>query len=100
MRAYETTVTIPRFNNFGSQVTILLLQNPTDEPISGNIYFWDATGAQVGTQSFALAAKNLLVLNTANVPGANGVSGSLTITHTGRYSELAAKSVALEVLTV
>ena len=92
-------ITIPRFNNFGSQVTILLVQNPTDGPISGNIYFWDATGTQVGSQSFSLPAKNLLVLNTANVPGVNGVSGSISISHTGRYSELAAKSVALEPAT-
>ena len=99
LRAYETTITIPRFNNFGSQVTILLAQNPTDEPIAGDIYFWDASGAQVASQSFSLAGKNLLVLNTANVSGANGVSGSITITHNGRYSELAAKSVALEVTT-
>jgi hypothetical protein len=99
VRAYETTISVPRFNNFGSQVTILLLQNPTEATISGNIYFWDAAGTQVGSQSFSLAGKNLLVLNTANVPGANGVSGSLTISHDGRYSELAAKSVALELAT-
>jgi Metallo-peptidase family M12B Reprolysin-like/Calx-beta domain len=96
VRAYETTLAIPRFNNFGTQVTVLLLQNPTDGPISGNIYFWDAAGVQVATQAFSLAAKNLLVLNTATVAGANGVSGSLSVSHTGRYGELAAKSVALE----
>jgi hypothetical protein len=99
VRAYETTLAIPRFNNFGSQVTVLLLQNSTDGPISGNIYFWDATGAQVAAQPFTLAAKNLLVLNTATVAGANGVSGSLSVSHTGRYGELTAKSVALEPAT-
>jgi reprolysin-like metallo-peptidase family M12B/Calx-beta domain-containing protein len=99
VRAWETTLAIPRFNNSGTQVTVLLLQNPTDGPITGNIYFWDATGAQVGTQPFSLAAKNLLVLNTATVAGANGVSGSLSVSHDGRYGELAAKSVALEPAT-
>ena len=29
IRAFETTYSIPRFNNAGSQVTVLLLQNPT-----------------------------------------------------------------------
>ena len=29
IRAYETTATVSRFNNAGSQNTILLLQNPT-----------------------------------------------------------------------
>ncbi|MET0552399.1 MAG: Calx-beta domain-containing protein [Vicinamibacteria bacterium] len=96
VRAYETTISIPRFNNGGTQVTVLLLQNPTDAAITGNIYFWDATGAQVAAQAFSLPAKNLLVLNTATVAGANGISGSITVSHTGRYSELGAKSVALE----
>jgi reprolysin-like metallo-peptidase family M12B/Calx-beta domain-containing protein len=99
VRAYETTLAIPRFNNSGTQVTVLLLQNPTDGPISGHIYFWDAAGTQVASQAFTLAAKNLLVLNTATIPAANGVSGSLSVSHDGRYGELAAKSVALEPAT-
>jgi hypothetical protein len=99
VRAYETTLAIPRFNNSGTQVTVLLLQNPTDGPISGTIYFWDAAGAQVASQTFNLPAKNLLVLNTATIPAANGVSGSLSVSHDGRYGELAAKSVALEPAT-
>jgi hypothetical protein len=99
VRAYETTLAIPRFNNGGTQVTVLLLQNPTDAAITGNIYFWDAAGAQVAAQAFTLPAKNLLVLNTATVAGANGISGSITVSHDGRYSELAAKSVALEPAT-
>jgi hypothetical protein len=35
VRAYETTLAIPRFNNTGTQVTVLLLQNSTDAPING-----------------------------------------------------------------
>jgi Metallo-peptidase family M12B Reprolysin-like/Calx-beta domain len=99
VRAYETTLAIPRFNNSGTQVTVLLLQNPTDGPITGNIYFWDAAGTQVASQAFTLAAKNLLVLNTASIPAANGVSGSISISNDGRYGELTGKSVALEPAT-
>ena len=40
-------ISIPRFNNSGTQVTVLLLQNPTDEPITGNIYFWNSAGTQL-----------------------------------------------------
>ena len=35
IRAFETTYAIPRFNNAGSQVTVLLVQNPTDDPVAG-----------------------------------------------------------------
>ena len=44
-----------------------------------------------------LAAKNLLVFNTANV--VNGVSGHITVVHDGRHGDLAGKSVALEPAT-
>ena len=45
IRFYETTLAVPRFNNAGSQNTILLLQNPTTYTITGNVYFWSAAGA-------------------------------------------------------
>ena len=32
LRAYETTATIPRFNNSASQATIVVIQNTTDAP--------------------------------------------------------------------
>jgi hypothetical protein len=46
-----------------------------------------------------LAPKELEVLITANVPGANGVGGSVTIAHDARYGDLAGKTVALEPAT-
>jgi len=99
IRGYETTYSVPRFNNFGTQVTVLLLQNPTNYTITGDIYFWDTAGTLVATQAFTLAAKNLSVLNTSTVPGANGVGGAVTISHDGRYGDLSAKTVALEPAT-
>jgi hypothetical protein len=99
IRGYETTYSVPRFNNFGTQVTVLLLQNPTNYSITGNIYFWDTAGTLVATQAFTLAAKNLLVLNTSTVPGANGIGGAVTIANDGRYGDLSAKTVALEPAT-
>jgi len=99
IRAAETTYSVPRFNNFGSQVTVLLLQNPTNYTIVGNIYFWDTTGALVATQPFSLTGKQLSVLNTASVPGANGIGGAVTIAHNGRYGDLSGKTVALEPAT-
>ena len=99
IRAAETTYSVPRFNNFGSQITVLLLQNPTNYTISGTIYFWSTAGTQVGSSPFSLTAKQLSVLNTATVPGANGVGGAVTVAHNGRYGDLSGKTVALEPAT-
>ena len=44
IRAYETTAAVRRFNNAGSQNTVLLLQNPTDAAIAGTVYFWSSAG--------------------------------------------------------
>jgi len=97
IRAYETTYSVPRFNNSATQVTVLLLQNPTDYAITGTVFFWDATGVSVGSSAFALTPKSVFVLNTASiVPGA---SGALTIAHDGRYGDLSGKTVALEPAT-
>jgi len=97
IRGYETTYSIPRFNNAGTQVTVLLMQNPNNYVINANVYFWNTAGAMVGSQSFVLQPKGLVVFNTGAV--APGVGGSVTIAHDGRYSDLAAKTVALEPAT-
>jgi len=98
LRSFETTQSIPRFNNAGSQVTVLLLQNPSAYPITGNIYFWATTGGSpLGVHAFTLPAKNTLVLNTATV--VPGLGGAITLANDGRYGDLAGKTVALEPAT-
>jgi hypothetical protein len=99
IRAYETTCSVPRFNNAGSQVTVLVLHNPTSDPISGDVYFGVSSGAQVASYPFTLYPRATLVLNTATVPGASGVSGAITVAHDGRYGDLSGKTVALEPAT-
>jgi len=94
VRAFETTYAIPRFNNSGTQVTVLILQNPTTYAISGHAWFWK--GTLLGSQAFTLPARQTLVLNTATVAGVAGQSGAITISHDGRYGDLAGKTVALE----
>jgi hypothetical protein len=96
IRAFETTDSIPRFNNSGSQVTVLLLQNPAAYTVTGHIWFWSTSGAIVGSQAFTLTARQTLVLNTATVTGVAGQGGAITISHDGRYGDLAGKTVALE----
>jgi hypothetical protein len=97
VRFSETTYAVPRFNNAGSQVTVLLLQNPASYTINGNVYLWDVTGSLVAASPFGLAARALTVLNTSTV--AAGIGGTLTIAHDGRYGDLAGKTVALEPAT-
>jgi uncharacterized repeat protein (TIGR01451 family) len=96
IRAYETTYSIPRFNNAGTQITVLILQNPTNYPIAGAAYFRITSGVLVASHSFSLSPNASLVLNTAAIPGANGVSGAITVAHDGRYGDLTGKTVALE----
>lgn len=97
LRAYETTYAVPRFNNTGTQVTVLTLQNPTDYTIRGTSFFWDATGAAIDSSPFTLAPRALLVLQTQNI--APATSGSITISHDGRYGDLAGKAMGLEPAT-
>jgi hypothetical protein len=94
--AFETTYSIPRFNNVGSQVTVLLLQNPAAYTVTGNIWFWNTSGALLGSRAFSLPSKQTLVLNTATVTGAAGLGGTITLSHDGRYGDLTGKTVALE----
>ncbi len=99
VRAWETTDVMPRFNNAGTQVTVLLLQNATHRTVAGTAYFWSAAGALVGSQAFNLTPRGALVLNSSGVPGVAGQGGSVTVAHDGGYGALAGKSVALEPAT-
>lgn len=97
IHAYETTISVPRFNNSGTQVTVLLVQNNRATTHSGTVYFWNATGALVGSSPFTLTPKALQVFNTPTI--APGTSGSITIVHDSGYGGIAAKAVALEPAT-
>jgi uncharacterized repeat protein (TIGR01451 family) len=96
IRVYETTYAVPRFNNAGTQITVLVLQNPTSYTISGEAYFRVSSGALVAVHPFILSPKAALVLNTSSLPGASGVSGTITVAHNGGYASLVGKTVALE----
>jgi hypothetical protein len=97
IRAYETTYSVPRFNNSGSQVTTLLVQNPTSYSVTLHVEFWDATGAHIVSYPTTLAPKAILVLNTTTVPGLpSGSAGSITISNTARYGELSGKVVSTD----
>jgi uncharacterized repeat protein (TIGR01451 family) len=99
IRAWETTAAIPRFNNSATQVTVLVLQNRSAQPIAGTMYFWSLNGTLRHAEPLAVGAKGTLVFNTATIPVLGGHSGSVTIVHDGGYDALVGKGVALEVAT-
>jgi hypothetical protein len=95
----ETTYSIPRFNNSGSQTTILLLQNTAAYTVNAAVHFWSTAGAYLGTQAVAIGAHALSVVNTAGLGFAAGVGGSITVSNDGAYGDLSGKAVALEPAT-
>jgi hypothetical protein len=97
IRYYETTGSLIRFNNTATQVTVMIIQNPTTYDINGFVFLWSAGRVLLGSHPFFLTGKGQLVLNTSSL--APGQSGHLTLAHDGRYGELNAIAVALEPAT-
>ena len=80
-----------------SQFTILLLQNPTGQAVSGSASLWDVSGAWIADMDFALAPHGAAALNTSQL--AAGRSGSITLAHTAPYGLLQGKAVSIEPAT-
>jgi hypothetical protein len=97
LSAYETTGFIPRFNNSASQITVLVLQSASAQPITGKVVLRGASGAVVASPAFTMPARGSYVLNTASV--APGVSGSISIAHDGRLGDVSGKAVSVEPAT-
>jgi hypothetical protein len=96
VRFYDTTATVPRFNNSGGQITVLILQNLLDVPVTATAYFWGTDGVLRGSQVLNLTARQSTALNTSTVAGVSGQSGAITIAHTAGYGGLTGKTVALD----
>jgi hypothetical protein len=96
-RFLDTTYTVPRFNNSGSQATVLLVQNTRDRQCAVTAFFLSDAGSMVANPSFSLGAHGLLVLATASV--ASSQSGSVRVAHTCGYGGLSGKAVSVEPAT-
>lgn len=97
VRLLETTASIPRFSNSGSQITVVLLQNLGPGPADGHINFWNGAGQPIFSEPFSLPPHGTYVFNSsAALPGA---SGSITVSHTGGYGQLAGRATAIEPAT-
>ena len=101
IRAFDTTLALPRYNNTGGQVTVLVVQNPTNRSVNWFAGAFSATGALQGTFGAILApyATSVVNLSTVSGGGLNNTSGSLVIRNDGPYQGLAGKAVALEPAT-
>lgn len=102
IRLFDTTCSIPRFNNTATQLTILVIHNTTDAAVDATLFFTSAAGALIGAgEPITLAAHATAIVNTAAVQGGAfaGQSGSVTVTSTAGYGRLSGKAVALEPAT-
>jgi hypothetical protein len=96
LRAYDTTYRIPRFNNLGSQTSVLFVQNPTNRAASIRARFWSASGGLLYSHSAIVGPHSLFTLGTAGVSALAGQSGSVTIANDAGYGELAGKVVSVD----
>jgi hypothetical protein len=96
-RFLETTYTVPRFNNTGTQATVLLVQNASARTCPVVTFLLAADGSVSGGAPAVLTPGQVLVFNLAT--SAPGQSGSIRITHGCGYGGLAGKAVAIEPAT-
>jgi hypothetical protein len=94
-RFYDTTYTVPRFNNSGTQTTVLVLQNASAHPCTVATHFFNAAGSLLATsQAGTVNRRQSLVMNTAvSVPNQ---SGTARVAHTCGYGGLVGKAVSIE----
>jgi uncharacterized repeat protein (TIGR01451 family) len=96
LRLWDTTGFIPRFNNSGSQTTVVILQNTTPAFVFVRIYFWDPAGALLFRQSVQMAPRTLYIMPTGGFPELENRSGSITVASDAPFGTLVGKAVALE----
>jgi uncharacterized repeat protein (TIGR01451 family) len=99
LRAWDTTGSISRLNNSGSQATIVILQNVGSQTVAGSMFFWNVAGALIHEEPFSLAPHAELVFPSHTNPDLIGQSGSITVAHDGGLGAIAGKAVALEPAT-
>jgi hypothetical protein len=98
VRFYDTTYTVPRFNNSGTQTTVLLLQNASARDCAIRVHFLGEAGGLVGQFQYrSVSPQATAILPTATV--VPGLAGSMRIAHTCGYGGLSGKAVALEPAT-
>lgn len=94
---HESTMYCPRFNNAGSQLSVLLVQNTTAGACTVDVGFYDESGASLATFSGSASASGMIVLPVSSIPALVGAKGSVQIDATScSPTALKAKLSALE----
>lgn len=96
---FDTSYLIPRFNNSGTQATVILVQNGHRTAVNADLHFYDSAGTLLHSQPLSLPVQGNVVLNTATIGALQNVSGSAVLTNDAPYGTLAGKAVALEPAT-
>jgi hypothetical protein len=99
LELFDTTYSVPRWNNSGSQVTVFVIHNNTASAVAGSIFFYRANGTLLHTQALALPPDGLQVFNTSGIGALAGESGAARIAHLGGVGALSGKAVAVEPAT-
>jgi subtilisin-like proprotein convertase family protein len=100
IRAYDTTYRMSRFNNSATQITLVVVANPTDQPVTGNVWFYQgSTGNLLASQAVSIAPKAAFVLNTSTLPALVGQAGTATFSNDAPFGALTGKAVAVEPAT-
>ncbi|OGP89414.1 MAG: hypothetical protein A2157_13180 [Deltaproteobacteria bacterium RBG_16_47_11] len=95
----ETTLSCPRFNNAGTQVSVLIIQNTFTTACDVTVRFFNEAGALLGTHDAPVGAYATLVLPAASVPNISGQKGSVQVSNYCNVGSLKGKLVALEPAT-
>jgi len=97
-RLYDTTYSIPRFNNSGTQTTVLLVQNATPRSCLVVVFFFNSEG-DVLLRDSELTVLEPYALHVLPVAGGAGHSGSARVAHECGYGGLSGKAVSIEPAT-
>jgi len=96
----ETTLYCPRYNNSGTQVSVLIVQRAGTETGAGacqvNAYFYDENATLLAVHPQTLTPNDMSAVGTTSIPGLPGTKGALHISHTCGVGGLKGKLVALE----
>ncbi|OGP92370.1 MAG: hypothetical protein A2156_14935 [Deltaproteobacteria bacterium RBG_16_48_10] len=95
----ETTLFCPRFNNAGTQVSVLILQNTFTSSCDVTVNFFNEAGVLLATYNSTIGSYATLVLPAASVPNISGQKGSVQIANHCYFGALKGKLVALEPAT-
>jgi hypothetical protein len=96
IRLTEATMYCPRYNNSGTQVSVLIVQNVSNASCDIAVDFFNETGGYVATFSGTALGNGMVVLPAGSIPAVVGTKGSVQLHPFCSPSALKAKMVALE----